>query len=158
MTIQERKTPVSKSLEEVTVAFIGDVNAQLHDLIKVASIMRMPLRISVPDLNTLQKEGDSSVISYHENPKEALKGADVIYSDFSKEISPESPFALTKALIANAKPDAIFMSRLAQDRDPTTNEDIISDKNSVIFEQALNRLYIHKALLVYLLAPHFFEK
>merc|ERR1711948_116416 len=96
--------------------------------------------------------------------QEAVKGADVIYCDswMSYGIPKEEedkrkamfmPFQVDGALLKQAHPDCIFMNCLPAARGMEQTADVIDGPQSVVFDQAENRLHAQKALLVYLMAP-----
>ncbi|KAL0489104.1 ornithine carbamoyltransferase [Acrasis kona] len=154
MTIQQKKR--TKTMEQLTACYVGAQSAQLNDLIRLCGIMRMPLRVCTGASEIQIKDFDKSVVTLHEDPRTAMNGADVVYTDLG--LTAQGPTQVNRDLMSLAKEDAIILSSLPADRDVGAFKDIVQGKqSSVVYDQALNRLFIHKALLVYLLAPRFFE-
>ena len=94
----------------------------------------------------------------HSNARDAVRGADVVYTDswmsyhIKKELADKrletfQPFQVTKDLMGAAKPDAIFMNCLPAMRGMEQTAEVIDGPQSVVFDQAENRLHGQKALL-----------
>merc|ERR1712166_656017 len=101
--------------------------------------------------------------------KEAVAGVDVIYCDswMSYGIAKDEeekrkqmfmPYQVDSALLKLAKPDCIFMNCLPAARGMEQTAEVIDGPQSVVFDQAENRLHAQKALLVFLLAPKRFQE
>jgi ornithine carbamoyltransferase len=115
----------------------------------------------VNDAKAAAEKSGSKVIMTSD-PVEAISDADVVYSDTwasmgqeaEKEIRAKifAPYTIDKKLFANAKKDAIFMHCLPAYRGYEVTEDVIDGPNSVIFDEAENRLHAQKAVLVKLMA------
>lgn len=96
-----------------------------------------------------------------DDPKKAIEDADVIYTDtwismgdekeMEKRLKIFPPYKVTSKLMSLAKKDAIFMHDMPAYRNNEVTPEVIDGKQSVIFQQAENRLHVQKALLVYLL-------
>ncbi len=106
----------------------------------------------------LAKESGSS-INITDDPAEAVENADIIYTDvwisMGDEDSEEKTKALTKfqvnsKLVHYAKPDVKIMHCLPAHRGQEITSEVMDGKNSIVWQQAENRLYAQKALLVYL--------
>ncbi len=101
-----------------------------------------------------------AIIEETNNPIIAAKNADVIYTDTwvsmgqeqekEKRLQIFKPFQVNKKIMKEAKKDAIFMHDMPAYRGLEVTKEVIDGKQSVIFEQAENRLHAQKALLVYL--------
>ena len=97
-----------------------------------------------------------------EDPVEAIKDADAVYTDTWVSMGQESekaervkifmPYQVNEKLFANAKEDAIFMHCLPAYRGYEVTEGVIDGKNSVIFDEAENRLHAQKAVMAALMA------
>ena len=96
------------------------------------------------------------------DPIEAIKDADVVYADTwvsmgqesekAEKVKVFSDFQINKELFSYAKPDAIFLHCLPAYRGYEVTEDVIDGPNSVIFDEAENRLHAQKAVMVKLMA------
>lgn len=166
------------SWEGITMAYFGDVeNNVTYDLMRLAAIMGYNMRIAgagtVEDsvwteVNNLCKTSGATVVQ-SKTAQEAMAGVDVVYCDswMSYGIPKEEeearkklfmPFQVTGELMKLAKPDCIFMNCLPAARGMEQTAEVIDGPQSVVFDQAENRLHAQKALLVYLLAPKRFAQ
>jgi ornithine carbamoyltransferase len=164
MTIIEKKG----KLNGINLTYIGDGNNVANSLIEAASLMMINLNISCPegfepdaDILKEQKSSSKSEIKIVRNPKEAAKGADVLYTDVWISMGQEKEekqrkrkfkgFQLNKEILSFAKKDAIILHCLPAHRGEEITDDIIDSPQSVVFDQAENRLHTQKALLEFLL-------
>jgi ornithine carbamoyltransferase len=107
-----------------------------------------------------EKEGFSDAYSFHTDPFEAVKDADVVYTDvwvsMGKEeetkarIAQMSPYQVTEELFAAAKPDAYFMHCLPAHPGEEVTQGVLDNPRSIIFDQAENRLHTQKAIMAVL--------
>jgi ornithine carbamoyltransferase len=103
--------------------------------------------------------GVSGTISHA--PAHAVKDADVIYTDvwtsmgqedeFAKRMRDFEGFMVNEALVAKAKADAIVMHCLPAHRDQEITDDVMESPQSVVFDQAENRMHAQKSLLLHLM-------
>ncbi|HEX6988076.1 MAG TPA: ornithine carbamoyltransferase, partial [Bacillota bacterium] len=103
-----------------------------------------------------------AVLALTTDPREAVEQADVVYTDVWTSMGREDeretrlaafrPYQVTPALMAAARPDAIFMHCLPAHRGEEVTAEVIDGPQSVVFDQAENRLHAQKALLLRLLA------
>lgn len=164
-TIQE----VKGKLDGIKVAYIGDGNNMAHSLMIGAAKMGMDISIAAPEgyqpeksiTNKAKSIAAKSEIVVTESPLEAIKDADVIYTDVWASMGQESEqqqrekafagFQVNEELVAHAKSDAIFMHCLPAHRGEEVTAEIIDGKHSVVFQQAENRLHAQKALMTALM-------
>lgn len=152
------------------VAYIGDGNNMAHSWLMLASKLGFELRIATPkgyEVNDsiLNKALDYALesgakITITNSPKEAVEGADVVTTDTwvsmgqeedkEKRIKDFKGFIVDKTIMELAKPDAIFLHCLPAYRGIEVSEDVLDGKQSVIFEEAENRLHTQKGLMVWL--------
>lgn len=164
LTIVERKG----ALKGVRIAFIGDGNNVATSLAEGAVLQGADVTIAAPPgyrLNedaTLRVEELSRVGEGRyraiESPEEAVREADVIYTDVWTSMGQEHSYAqrarafaqykVTPELMSLAKPDAIFMHDLPAHRGEEVAESVIEGGQSVVFDQAENRLHAQRAVLV----------
>ncbi len=166
MTILEKK----ESLEGLKIAWVGDGNNVLHDLMLAGAMAGCHVHWAVPkgyepDADIVQRaekiaETTGSTLSETNDPQEAVTDADVVYTDvfismgeedMVEKINDFEGFQVNEELVAKAKDDYLFMHCLPAHRgDEVTNEVIDSD-NSVVFDQAENRMWAQMSLLTYLI-------
>lgn len=169
-TIKEKKT----HLDNMKLSYFGDAyNNVTYDLMRMCAIFgwRMdvacpnapeysPEQIVIDEVSDLSKETGAEVNVGH-NALEAAKDSDVIYTDswMSYGIPQEQEverkkafmsFQVTSSVMNAAKSDAIFMNCLPAMREYEQTADVIDGPQSVVFDQAENRLHIQKAIMLFL--------
>jgi ornithine carbamoyltransferase len=156
MTVMNKKG----RLEGLKVAWIGDGNNVANSWINAASILGFELMIaSPPGYEPLQEliEGTDTNIRIVNDPRAAAEGADVINTDVwtsmgqeaekTRRISDFKGFQVDKELVSLGKPDVIVMHCLPAHRGEEIAPEVLEGPNSVVFDQAENKLYLHEALL-----------
>jgi len=162
--------------EGITMAYFGDLeNNVTYDLMRMAALMGYDLNLAGAgeveaevwkECERLQA-GTGSKIRVFPTAQEAMRGADVVYCDSwmsygipkdeeEKRIALFMPFQVDAELMKLSNPGSIFMNCLPAARGMEQTADVIDGPQSVVFNQAENRLHAQKALLVYLLAPRRF--
>ena len=157
-----------QSYEGLTFAWIGDGNNMANTWIEAAAIFGFKLRLACPN----GYEPDRNVMAWAESkapgritlttdPTEAVRGADVINTDVWASMGQESEqkerekafagYCLDDALLALAKPDAVVLHCLPAHRGEEISESVIEGKNSVVWDEAENRLHIQKAIMATLI-------
>lgn len=167
LTIYEKKG----RLAGLNLAYIGDGNNIAHSLLLAAAMAGMNFRIASPAGYSLTEEVLQIARGYADRsgaeflltsePGEAVKGADVVYTDVWASMGQEaeseerrqvfSGYQVNDKLLSLARPDAIFMHDLPAHRGEEVTDDVMDGPQSVVFDQAENRMYAQKALLVRLL-------
>lgn len=163
MTIKEKRG----TLKGIRLAYIGDGNNVANSLIEASAMTGFELIIACPDGYEPDRAIYESAISQGakvkilRSPEEAVRDADVLYTDVwvsmgqeNKEVKKKKSFEgyqLNRSLLSLAKPDAIVMHCLPAHRGEEITDDVIDSPQSVVFEQAENRLHTQKALLELLL-------
>ncbi|OGN98811.1 MAG: ornithine carbamoyltransferase [Chloroflexi bacterium RBG_13_51_18] len=163
ITIYEHK----QTLEELTIAFIGDGNNTAHSLMLAAGLCGIDFRIASPKgyrvqdkiLKTAQQyaaENQSTILST-EDPRQAITNADVVYTDVWASMGQEAEakqrrkafanYQVDSELLAMAKKDAILMHPLPAHHGEEVAENLIYCPQSVVFDQAENRMHAQKAIL-----------
>lgn len=158
-----------KSLDNLKVAFIGDGNNVANSWINFASRVPMTLALGVPEgfdpnpeiLANARKAGISE-ITVHYDPTAAVTDADVVYTDVWASMGQEAeaakrkqlfkPFQVNDELMKHARPDTLFMHCLPAHRDEEVTDSVIESKNSIVFDEAENRMHVQKAIMVKLMA------
>ncbi len=168
MTIYEKKG----GLEGIKLAYIGDGNNVANSLIEAAVKTGINITIACPegfepDSFIVERAREallpksSGQIAILRNPLEAAAMADVIYTDvwvsMGQDNNPEMKkmkfrdYQINTPLLESAKKDAIVLHCLPAHRGEEITDEVISGKNSVVFDQAENRLHCQKALLEFLI-------
>ena len=167
LTIREHKG----DFKGLKLAYIGDGNNIAHSLLYGCAKVGMDIAIGAPEGYTCDetvvknamadaKESGSNIL-LTSDPKAAIKDADVVYTDTWCSMGQEAEkaervkifgdYTIDKALFSLAKPDAIFLHCLPAYRGYEVTEDVIDGPNSVIFDEAENRLHAQKAVMVKLM-------
>jgi len=160
LTIKENKD----HLENMKVAWVGDGNNVAHSWINAASILGFELYLACPkDYNPqsdILSEAGSNV-HVLEDPQEAVTDADVINTDVWASMGQEDErekrlrdfkgFQLNQSLVQLAKPDVLVMHCLPAHRNEEITSEVMDGPNSIVLDQAENKLYLHQALLEKLL-------
>ena len=163
LTIWEHKG----SLDNLKICYMGDGNNIVHSWLQLAS--RLPMDFVCcgpegfePDLETVKMVQDSASSSFQlsHDPISAVKDADVIYTDVwasmgQKEEATErekvfAPYQVNKNLINNTGKDTLFMHCLPAERGREVTDEVMESKNSIVFDQAENRMHAQNAIMVYL--------
>ena len=167
VTIRERKG----DLRGVRIAFIGDGNNVASSLAQAAVLQGASFVIAAPPGYRL---GEDATIKAEElatlgggrfdaieSPRQAVQDADVVYTDvwtsmgqehsYAQRIQAFADYRVTPDLMSAAKPDAIFMHDLPAHRGEEIAESVIEGPQSVVFDQAENRLHAQRAVLLLLL-------
>ena len=161
MTIREHK----KNLKKIKIAWIGDGNNVCNSLILGCAKLKIQLSIAVPDgyepdFDVIKIGKDAEILEIIDNPEVAVNDADVVMtdtfvsihntnSDRIKKFLPK--FQINQSLMNKAKKNAIFMHCLPAKREQEVTSDVIDGSQSVVWDEAENRLHVQKALLVHLL-------
>ncbi len=163
MTYEEKRG----SIEDYTVAWIGDCSNVLTSLVHAAVILGFRLRISSPqefapnnELLTWAKNQGGNVFWY-EDPKEAVSNVDLITTDSWVSMGNEdsandryakfSHYQINKELVLFAKSDFIFLHCLPAYRGKEVTTEVIDGPNSCVFDEAENRLHVQKAIMLWCL-------
>lgn len=167
LTIQEFKG----RLKGLTLAYIGDGNNVTNSLIEAGAKMGMRVVAGCPsgyqpdqhviDRARVEAETTGAVIEVIENPQVAVKEADIIYADVWTSMGQErqqarrlkalAPYQIDGRLLQRAKPDAMVMHCLPAHRGQEITAEVLDGPQSVVFDQAENRLHMQKAILTQLL-------
>jgi len=163
MTIMEKKG----RLKGVRLAYIGDGNNVANSLIEASLITGIDLALACPEGYEPDKKiyekarSEGANVKLMTSPEDAVKGADVLYTDVWISMGQEEAsdtkkkifknFQINRPLLSLAKPDAIVMHCLPAHRGEEITDDVIDSSQSVVFDQAENRLHTQKALLETLL-------
>jgi len=167
-TITEHKGKIDK----MKIAYLGDGNNMANSWLKAATRLPLDLRIGTskdtpPDAQILAeaiKTGKSKIL-VTDDPVEAVTDADVVYTDVwasmgQKHLQAEkekhlAAFQINSKLLKHAHPEAIVMHCLPANRGQEITDEVIDGPQSVVFDQAENRLHMQKAIMVKLARESF---
>jgi ornithine carbamoyltransferase len=154
--------------KKLKIAYVGDGNNIVNSWLNLASLIPMDFRVGTaedcqPDSTILAraKSNQQSRIVVTTDPKEAVADADVVYTDVwasmgQKHLAEEkvrklSKYQLNSSLLAVASPKAIVMHCLPAERGKEITDEVMDGPQSVVFDEAENRLHIQKAIMAFLL-------
>ncbi len=162
---------IKSKLDGLHVAFIGDGNNVAHSLLFAGAQLGVKVWVATPPgyepdkaavnwaRERAQSTGGLCVVT--NDPREAVSGADVVYTDVWASMGQEAETAkrrdlfhdyqVNPVLFSNARRDAIFMHCLPAHRGEEVSSEIIDSPHSVVFQQAENRLHVQKAILLELM-------
>jgi ornithine carbamoyltransferase len=158
-------------LGNVSLAYVGDGNNVAHSLLLTCACLGSSIRIATPanyapnpqivaDAQEIAEETGAS-IQLFTDPRAAAAGVDAVYTDAWASMGQENeteerarifpPYQVNAELMAEAAPHAVFMHCLPAHRGEEVTDDVMDSENSIIFEQAENRLHVQKAILYLLM-------
>lgn len=164
LTLRERFS----SLKGLRLAWIGDGNNVCNSMLLAAAYTGMELQIACPqgynpDEGVLKEaRARGAKVAFFATPEEAAKDANALYTDVWVSMGSEAEreerlrafqgYTITADVVACAEPDAVVMHCLPAHRGEEIAEDVLEGPQSIVWDQAENRLHAQKALLVKLLA------
>ncbi len=161
----------AKGLKKVKLAYVGDGNNVLNSLVMAAAKTGLNMSIATPagyepdaenfDEAVREARLSKAAIWKCNDPFEAVRDADVVYTDVwvsmgqeqdrEKRLKDFRPFQVNDRLMKAAKPDALIMHCLPAHRGEEIT-DVIDGKNSIVYDQAENRMHVQKAVLLKLMS------
>lgn len=166
LTVQEK----FGSLEGITLTYLGDGNNMANSLLLGCAMMGMNVRVATPkdfspNTGIVEKARaiakDRSEITITDDPILAAKGANVLYTDVWASMGQEDsanaripifqPYQVNQELLAKADKDAIVLHCLPAHREEEITDEVIEGSQSMVWDQAENRMHAQKALLASLL-------
>ena len=165
MTIME----IGRRLEDLKVAWVGDGNNMANSWIEAAALFGFELRLACPEgydpdeevLSEAQKVARKPIVVVRD-PVEAVKEAEVINTDVWASMGQEAeaekrrrvfqPYQVNRELLRHASPEAVVLHCLPAHRGEEITEEVLEGPQSLVWDQAENRMWLQAALLEYLLA------
>jgi len=149
------------------LAYVGDGNNMAHSLLLMGARLGVSVSIATPEgyepdeevVETAREDGEASgaTMLVTNNATEAVAEADAVYTDVWASMGQEDeaeerkkrflPYQVNESLISRAKPDAIFLHCLPAHRGEEVTDAVIDSEQSVVFQEAENRLHVQKALV-----------
>ncbi len=169
-TIQEKRG----SLKQLTLAYIGDGNNVCHSLLISGALLGVNVFVATPkgyepstdilnEGNLIAKKTGTKIFITN-NPEEAAKNADVLYTDVWTSMGQEkekqerlkafSGYEINNKLLSLAKKDALVMHCLPAHREEEISSEVIDGPNSIVFDQAENRLHVQKGIMTHLMSMY----
>ena len=156
-------------LEGLKIVFVGDGNNVFASWVNLSTRFAFELTLVCPEGYELNGKAHGVAIEEAEgayevchDPEEGVPGADVVYTDvwasmgqepeIEKRMKVFAPFQVNRRLMEMAGPDAVFMHCLPAHRDEEVTQDVIEGAQSIVFDQAENRLHAQKAVMVKLMS------
>lgn len=166
LTLQE----LSRFSPDTRIVFLGNGNNIANSWLELAEKMPLCLTVSCPpgydphpQILQQAQQARMSDIRIVEDPVEAVRDADAVYTDVwpsGKHADPEErrpnvfgPYQVNRRLLKNAKRDCVVMHRLPANRGEEITSEVLDGKQSIALKQAANRLHVQKAVMARLLAP-----
>jgi len=162
LTIIER----GHALPGLQLAWLGDGNNVLHSLVEAAGLMKFTIRIGgpagyEPDGGFVERaRAAGGEIRFTQDPREAVAGAQVVVTDCwvsmgqaggEAQIAAMQPYQVNAALMQAAAPGALFMHCLPAHRGEEVTDEVIDGPNSVVWDEAENRIHAQKSVLRWVL-------
>lgn len=154
-------------LQGVKLAYLGDGNNVCHSLLFAGAKVGMDVIVSVPEgyepkdqvMQLAREDARATGASFHieRDPRRAVQDCDVVYTDVWASMGQEAehaarvkvlqPYQVNAGLMAQAKPSTLFMHCLPAHRGEEVTDEVADSPQSIIFDQAENRLHAQKAIL-----------
>ncbi|MCG7507693.1 ornithine carbamoyltransferase [Mesorhizobium retamae] len=162
LTYEEHRGPVAGK----TFAWTGDGNNVLHSLIEASARFSFNLNVAVPEGSEPEQKfvdwakSNGGKLRFTRSAEDAVGQADCVVTDTWVSMGQEHrarghnvfvPYQVNAALMAKAKPDALFMHCLPAHRGEEVTDEVIDGPHSVVFDEAENRLHAQKAVLAWCL-------
>jgi ornithine carbamoyltransferase len=153
------------SLDGITISYVGDGNNIVHSWLELASILPINFNIVcpenfLPDMDLVEKTKNKNIssIKIFHDPHDGVLDADVIYTDVWASMGQKEeaenrrkifePFQVNDALMNASGKDTIFMHCLPAERGVEVTDSVCDSPNSVIFDQAENRMHAQNAIML----------
>jgi len=156
-----------KKLEGLKIAFVGDGNNMVHSWMEVAEKLSFSFFLACPEgyepnaeiVRVAEASGARVVVT--RSVEEAVRGADVIYTDVWTSMGQEAQsearrkvfrgYQVNEEVVAKARPEVLVMHCLPAHRGEEITSEVLDGRHSIVFDQAENRLHVQKAIMVWLL-------
>ena len=177
-TLGEKKGGRTRLTFGLTFAYVGDGNNVCHSLMFAAAKSGTKMAVATPAgyepnpeiVQQALEDGKATGFSLKltADPAEAASGADVVYTDVWASMGQEAekekrarifaPYQVNAKLMSHAKSDALFMHCLPAHRGDEVTDEVIDSPNSVVYDEAENRLHVQKVIMLLLMGKKEKEK
>ena len=154
-------------LDDLKVVYVGDGNNIVHSWLRLATRLPMEFVCACPEIYSpdkatieLARQVGGSRIAIEHDPLQAVREADVVYTDvwasmgkkheFDERKGHFTGFQVNEALMAAAGPGAYFMHCLPAQRDVEVTDAVMESPASIVFEEAENRMHVQNAIMLFL--------
>jgi ornithine carbamoyltransferase len=153
-----------KALPGLEVAWFGDGNNVLHSILEAAGLMKFNVRVATPagyepdPAFVAMARAGGATVTLTQDAAAAARGADVLVTDTwismgqahaEEKLAAMAPYQVNAALMAQAKPDAIFLHCLPAHVGEEVTEEVFEGPQSVVFDEAENRIHAQKSVLLW---------
>ena len=153
-----------KALPGLELAWLGDGNNVLHSILEAAALFKFNVRVGTPQGYEPEAEyvemarAAGSQVTLTQDAAEAARGADIVVTDtwvsmgqehVHNKLAAMAPFQVDAALMAHAKPDARFLHCLPAHVGDEVSEEVFEGEQSVVFDEAENRIHAQKSILLW---------
>lgn len=153
-----------KALPGLELAWFGDGNNVLHSILEAAGLMKFNVRVATPtgyepDLQFVEMaRAGGATVTLTQDANAAADGADVIVTDTwvsmgqdhtHNKLAAMAPYQVNQSLIAQAKPDALFLHCLPAHVGEEVSQEVFEGPQSVVFDEAENRIHAQKSVLLW---------
>ena len=155
-----------KALPGLELAWLGDGNNVLNSIIEAAGLFKFNVRVGVPqgyepDAGFIERaRAAGATVKLTRDAAEAVRGADAVVTDTwvsmgqdhaHSKLAAMAPYQVGDALMAGAKGDAVFLHCLPAHRGEEVTDGVIDSPNSIVVQEAGNRMHVQKGVLAYFL-------
>jgi ornithine carbamoyltransferase len=168
LTLKEHRGDFAR----LRIAFVGDGFNLAHSWIEAAELFGLELRVGCPSGyepdKTFAHRIKRARVLVTNDPKEAVSGADAVYTDTWTSMGQEreaarrrrdfKAFQVNRELLKHAKSGAMVMHCLPAHRGEEITDEVLDGPNSVVLDEAENRLHVQKAIMLWLLKPEVLER
>ena len=148
------------------MAWFGDGNNVLHSMLEAAGLMKFNVRVGdarramspMPEFVDAWRAAGGANVTLTQDAAEAARGADIVVTDTwvsmgqdhaEDKLAAMAPFQVNAALMAQAKPDALFLHCLPAHIGDEVSEEVFEGPQSVVFDEAENRIHAQKSILLW---------
>ena len=151
------------SLDDTTIGYVGDGNNVCNSFVAASSILGFKLNVATPAGHEPSKEYTTRAdkLMLTNDPQEAVTDADIVYTDVWTSMGQEheaeqrkrifAPYQINRELLKHANRDYMIMHCLPAHRGEEITDDVIDGPNSIVLDEAENRLHVQKSIMVWLL-------
>jgi len=157
---------LKKTSPDTRIVFVGAGNNIVNSWLELAEKLQLRFVFSCPPgyephSQILEQSMAGGSVESIQDPMEAVRGADVVYTDLwsisrgsadeGSQLALFKPYQVNEILLKSAKPDCVVMHRLPANRGEEITREVLDGSHSIVLQQAENRLHVQKAIMTYLM-------